>query len=170
MDAGSSALVILVGIPLFCVLLQYYGLPLVDRLSVFLWRSLRPRIQVARQKRKDAYHEMVRGFVNDPWGIRATMRLIADWFLILATLLCIVLAALCLVLETSYRIMAMLSDSAVYATAARLSLVLYGVLLWSAISCMRKVHTARKAMEEADKQKEQKAPLDYPIRDETRGP
>jgi hypothetical protein len=65
MSDQSLLLLSFVVVPLFFVLLQYYGLPLLDRLSLILWTGARQRIQATIQKRKQEYDDLVEDMVRD---------------------------------------------------------------------------------------------------------
>ena len=52
-------------VPLFFILLQYYGFPLLDRISLYLWKSAKQRIQTRIQKRKQEYEQLVELMFKD---------------------------------------------------------------------------------------------------------
>jgi hypothetical protein len=140
-----------VGVPLFFVLLQYYGFPLLDRLAVFCWRGLRTRIAEASRKRREDYERMVQGFVNDTTGYRAILHEAAGMHRELVLGQYVIMSLLCMVL------LAIVSVSLKIGTGRPIleTLLSFGVLLlycplqWMVVRLKRATDRESRAMKEA---------------------
>jgi hypothetical protein len=64
MDTNIQLLSFII-VPLIFVLLQYYGFPLLDRISLYLWKSAKRNIQTFIQKRKNEYEQLVESMLHN---------------------------------------------------------------------------------------------------------